>query len=128
MSSLKAQVDELSRRNQILEAQVLPKAREAAAAASVNAEERVQVRVSPVAESTSEWRMVDIRVIVRGECPALDLVLRILEFLKGDDNLSLIDQLSEELFKRVERRGSCYAKELIEQLQFFHIVASLSFA
>ncbi|KAL9444572.1 hypothetical protein AB3S75_017708 [Citrus x aurantiifolia] len=38
------------------------------------------------------------------------------------------DQLSEELFKRVERRGSCYAKELIEQLQFFHIVASLSFA
>ncbi|KAL9443794.1 hypothetical protein AB3S75_017052 [Citrus x aurantiifolia] len=90
LSSLKAQVDELSRRNQILEAQVLPKAREAAAAASVNAEERVQVRVSPVAESTSEWRMVDIRVIVRGECPALDLVIRILEFLKGDDNLSLI--------------------------------------
>lgn len=38
------------------------------------------------------------------------------------------DQLSEELFTRVERRGSCYAKELIEQLQFFHIVASLSFA
>ncbi|KAL9440900.1 hypothetical protein AB3S75_019557 [Citrus x aurantiifolia] len=90
LSSLKAQVDELSRRSQILEGQVFPKAREAAAAASVNAEERVQVRVSPVAESTSEWRMVDIRVIVRGECPALDLVIRILEFLKGDDNLSLI--------------------------------------
>lgn len=90
LSSLKAQVDELSRRNQILEAQVLPTAREAAAAASVNAEERVQVRVSPVAESTSEWRTVDIGVIVRGECPALDLVIRILEFLKRDDNLSLI--------------------------------------
>ncbi|GAB4849697.1 Indole-3-acetate O-methyltransferase 1 [Ancistrocladus abbreviatus] len=38
------------------------------------------------------------------------------------------DQLSEELFLRVERRASSHAKELVEQLQFFHIVASLSFA
>lgn len=37
------------------------------------------------------------------------------------------DQLSEELFSRVERRGSSHAKELLEQLQFYHIVASLSF-
>lgn len=90
MSSLKAQVDKLSRRNQILEAQVSNKARETAAAASANAEERVQVRVSPLAESTSEWRVVDVGVTVRGECPTLDLVIRILEFLKRDDNLSLI--------------------------------------
>ncbi|GLT72847.1 hypothetical protein SLA2020_447460 [Shorea laevis] len=38
------------------------------------------------------------------------------------------DQLSEELFLRVERRATSHAKELLEQLQFFHIVASLSFA
>ncbi|XP_047337139.1 indole-3-acetate O-methyltransferase 1-like [Impatiens glandulifera] len=38
------------------------------------------------------------------------------------------DDLSEELFQRVERRATINAKELIEQLQFFHIVASLSFA
>ncbi|KAJ0045979.1 hypothetical protein Pint_04067 [Pistacia integerrima] len=37
------------------------------------------------------------------------------------------DQLSEELFSRVEHRGSSHAKELLEQLQFYHIVASLSF-
>ncbi|GMH05771.1 hypothetical protein Nepgr_007611 [Nepenthes gracilis] len=37
-------------------------------------------------------------------------------------------RLSEELFLRVERRATSHAKELIEQLQFFHIVASLSFA
>ncbi|KAG8658266.1 hypothetical protein MANES_03G136100v8 [Manihot esculenta] len=37
------------------------------------------------------------------------------------------DQLSEELFLRVERRGRSHAKDLIEKLQFFHIVASLSF-
>ncbi|KAH1121173.1 hypothetical protein J1N35_004333 [Gossypium stocksii] len=38
------------------------------------------------------------------------------------------DKLSEELFLRVESRGTSHAKELLEQLQFFHIVASLSFA
>ncbi|CAJ1971459.1 unnamed protein product [Sphenostylis stenocarpa] len=38
------------------------------------------------------------------------------------------DKLSEELFLRVERRATTHAKELLEQLQFFHIVASLSFA
>ncbi|KAL6999201.1 Indole-3-acetate O-methyltransferase 1 [Sarracenia purpurea var. burkii] len=38
------------------------------------------------------------------------------------------DRLSEELFLRVESRATSHAKELLEQLQFFHIVASLSFA
>ncbi|XP_062170723.1 indole-3-acetate O-methyltransferase 1 [Alnus glutinosa] len=37
------------------------------------------------------------------------------------------DRLSEELFLRVERRATSHAKEMLEQLQFFHIVASLSF-
>ncbi|KAK9733286.1 hypothetical protein RND81_04G057300 [Saponaria officinalis] len=36
------------------------------------------------------------------------------------------DRLSDELFARVERRGMSQAKELLDQLQFFHIVASLS--
>ncbi|KAE9598512.1 hypothetical protein Lal_00020983 [Lupinus albus] len=38
------------------------------------------------------------------------------------------DKLSDELFLRVARRGTSHGKELLEQLQFFHIVASLSFA
>ncbi|XAR56742.1 Indole-3-acetate O-methyltransferase [Bertholletia excelsa] len=38
------------------------------------------------------------------------------------------DQLGDELFSRVERRAASQAKELLEQLQFYHIVASLSFA
>lgn len=38
------------------------------------------------------------------------------------------DNLSEELFLRVERRAANRAKELLEKLQFFHIVASLSFS
>ncbi|KAK4373911.1 hypothetical protein RND71_004588 [Anisodus tanguticus] len=36
------------------------------------------------------------------------------------------EQLSDELFDRVKRRASLHANELIEKLQFFHIVASLS--
>lgn len=38
------------------------------------------------------------------------------------------DRLSDELFSRLEHRATIHAKELLEQLQFFHIVASLSFA
>ncbi|KAK6934512.1 SAM dependent carboxyl methyltransferase [Dillenia turbinata] len=38
------------------------------------------------------------------------------------------ERLSEELFARIERRGTSHAKELLEKLQFFHIVASLSLA
>ncbi|GFY84352.1 hypothetical protein Acr_03g0011260 [Actinidia rufa] len=38
------------------------------------------------------------------------------------------DRLSEELFSRVASRAASQANELLEQLQFFHIVASLSFA
>ncbi|KAL0399175.1 UNVERIFIED_CONTAM: Indole-3-acetate O-methyltransferase 1 [Sesamum radiatum] len=38
------------------------------------------------------------------------------------------DQLSDELFSRVVLRATRHAKELLEQLQFFHIVASLSLA
>ncbi|KAL0362876.1 UNVERIFIED_CONTAM: Indole-3-acetate O-methyltransferase 1 [Sesamum calycinum] len=38
------------------------------------------------------------------------------------------DQLSDELFSRVSMRATTHAKELLEQLQFFHIVASLSLA
>lgn len=38
------------------------------------------------------------------------------------------DRLSHELFLRVENRATSHAKEILEQLQFFHIVASLSFA
>ncbi|KAF3648235.1 Indole-3-acetate O-methyltransferase 1 [Capsicum baccatum] len=36
------------------------------------------------------------------------------------------EQLSDELFTRVEDRATRHAKELLQNLQFFHIVASLS--
>ncbi|XP_051125761.1 indole-3-acetate O-methyltransferase 1 [Andrographis paniculata] len=36
------------------------------------------------------------------------------------------DQLGDELFSRVASRAAAHAKDLLDQLQFFHIVASLS--
>ncbi|PQQ10839.1 indole-3-acetate O-methyltransferase 1 isoform X2 [Prunus yedoensis var. nudiflora] len=38
------------------------------------------------------------------------------------------DELSNELFSRVEKKGTRQAKELLERIQFFHVVASLSLA
>ncbi|KAF7831336.1 indole-3-acetate O-methyltransferase 1-like [Senna tora] len=38
------------------------------------------------------------------------------------------DKLGDKLFLTVEQRATVHAKELLEQLQFFHIVASLSLA
>ncbi|KAK1405002.1 Indole-3-acetate O-methyltransferase 1 [Heracleum sosnowskyi] len=37
------------------------------------------------------------------------------------------DSLSHDLFSRVQNRATASAKQILEQLQFFHIVASLSF-
>lgn len=36
------------------------------------------------------------------------------------------ERLSDELFARLERRATSHARELVEHLQFYHIVASLS--
>ena len=87
LASLKAQVVELTKRNRILEAQTLPK-QEANEEASEPSNERIHVQVTPVDESTSESRIIDLQVIVRAECDMLDLVIRLMEFLKDAKNVS----------------------------------------
>ncbi|XP_059635940.1 putative transcription factor bHLH041 [Cornus florida] len=99
MSSLKAQVAELTQRNQLLEAQLLAP-RDANYNRGVvirgsSSNQRLEVRITNVAESTSEARMVDLQVIVRGECSLLDLAVRILEFLKQVNNVSLMSVEAE---------------------------------
>ncbi|XVE54069.1 hypothetical protein DITRI_Ditri03aG0052400 [Diplodiscus trichospermus] len=89
LTSLKDQIAELSRRNQLLEAQLLP-SREAAGEASGSSNERLNVRTTPVPESTSEQRIVDLRVSVRGERPIIDILIHLLEFLKLDRNVNLM--------------------------------------
>ncbi|KAJ4851139.1 hypothetical protein Tsubulata_003221, partial [Turnera subulata] len=85
LTSLKAQVEELVRKNQQLEAQLAKASKEA-----VPASERLDVRVTHVPESTSEQQFVDLQVTVRGENPILDMVIRILEFLKQVQDVNVI--------------------------------------
>ncbi|XP_016651480.1 PREDICTED: putative transcription factor bHLH041 isoform X2 [Prunus mume] len=96
--SLRAQVAELSKRNQQLEARLPPAAKEAyneeAAAAAGSSNERVSVTLTRVAsESTpdQDQQIFDLQVVLRSvECCTEDMVIRILEFLKRVNNVSLM--------------------------------------
>lgn len=92
LTSLKAQVSEISRRNQLLEAQLLPAAREAPQ--EVTTHERLDVHLirnpQAASTSTSEETIADLRVTVRGDCCMLDLAICLLEFLKSVKNVSLM--------------------------------------
>ncbi|OMO91674.1 hypothetical protein COLO4_18190 [Corchorus olitorius] len=86
LKSLRSQIEELDRRNRLLEAQVLPS--KEAAGELVN--ERFNVRITPVPESASDQRIIDLRVSVRGERPIVDVIIHLLEFLKLDRSVSLM--------------------------------------
>uniref|UniRef100_A0A803MRP6 BHLH domain-containing protein n=1 Tax=Chenopodium quinoa TaxID=63459 RepID=A0A803MRP6_CHEQI len=86
LSSLKAQLSEVNKRNQLMEAQLKmrnePKSTNTTSV-DVSSNERLAIRVTPVSESTSSrGRMVDLQVILRMETSVPDLVIRVLEFLK----------------------------------------------
>ncbi|KAI3443622.1 hypothetical protein Pfo_000287 [Paulownia fortunei] len=92
LSSLKSQVAELNKRNQMLESQLSVQKSEASEDQVVGSSsaERVSVEIAQVSSSTSEARFLDLRVTVRGETSMLDLVIRLLEFLKQQRNVSLL--------------------------------------
>ena len=80
-----AQIDKLSKRNELLEALILP-AKEAS-----EGNERLSVRVSDVPESSSsQERMVDLQVAARGQSSQVDILVRLLESLKELQNVNLI--------------------------------------
>ncbi|KAJ6331053.1 hypothetical protein OIU76_009616 [Salix suchowensis] len=88
LTSLKAQVEELSRKNQKLEAQL---SKAAGAQVRDSPYEKLDVRVTHISESTSEQRIADLEVNVRGESPILDMVItRILEFLRQVTDVRLM--------------------------------------
>ncbi|XP_016676522.1 putative transcription factor bHLH041 [Gossypium hirsutum] len=96
LTSLKAQVAELSKQNQLLQARLLP----AAADVGGSSNESLNIRIIPLHESTSEQRIVDLRISVRGEVLIENILMRLLEFLKHDRNVSIMsieanNQLSE---------------------------------
>ncbi|XP_061361462.1 putative transcription factor bHLH041 [Gastrolobium bilobum] len=92
LSSLMAEIERLSSRNQQLITLLSAKEstiNEESKGSSSN--ERLHVRVSHVLESSSsEEQMVDLQVIVRGESSQVDILIRLLEFLKRVQNVSLI--------------------------------------
>lgn len=95
LSSLKNQVEELSKKNQILEAQLLPPRSEATGGNlqtgdSSSVERLTIVRITHVSTSTSESRILDVNVTANRECSLLDLVTCVMEFLKPQKNVSLI--------------------------------------
>lgn len=65
--------------------------------------ERFNVRIRHIPESTSSERIVDLRVVVRRENIRVDdLMIRLLEFLKQINNVSLV---SVEVRTRTRQDG-----------------------
>ncbi|KAK7281219.1 hypothetical protein RIF29_09003 [Crotalaria pallida] len=96
LKSLMSEIEKLSKRNQELVSLVPDKqsSTEETKASFSSSNERLNVIVSQVTQSssssTSEERMVDLQVNVRGQVLLVDIVIRLLEFLKKDRNVSLI--------------------------------------
>lgn len=93
MSSLKSRVAELVERNRILESRTDPGKNSESGGDEVGSGERVSVEISrsssSSSSSTSEARFLDLRVRVRGESSLLDLVSRVIEFLRGQSGVSM---------------------------------------
>nr|XP_017227921.1 PREDICTED: putative transcription factor bHLH041 isoform X2 [Daucus carota subsp. sativus] len=99
MNLLISEVRELNRRNQILLSQQHEETNEAnnqetiggTSLPSTNAgDHRLDILIANVAETTSEARVLDLRVRVRGECSISDIVIRVLEFLRQVANVGLL--------------------------------------
>nr|WPD96597.1 bHLH32 protein [Stylosanthes guianensis subsp. guianensis] len=100
LSSLTAEIEKLRIRNQELESR-FPETKESSTTATdqeirktilmVPPNERFHVQISDVPQSSSsEERMVDLHVAMRGQISHIDAVVRLLEFLKLAQNVSLV--------------------------------------
>ncbi|KAK8547245.1 hypothetical protein V6N13_097961 [Hibiscus sabdariffa] len=103
LTSLKAQIMELNQQNQSLQAQLSTTSGDAAEEVNGSSNERLNIRIIPASESTSQQRIVDLRINVRGEMPVVDILIQLLEFLKLDRNISL---MSTEANTRITQLGS----------------------
>ncbi|KAK6120409.1 hypothetical protein DH2020_045889 [Rehmannia glutinosa] len=95
LSSLKSQVAELSKKNQMLESKLYSVRRsedseDQIVGSNSSVDQGVIVEIAQVSSSTSEARFLDLRVNVRGENSMLDLIIRIMELLKQQRNVSLL--------------------------------------
>ncbi|XP_020549338.1 putative transcription factor bHLH041 isoform X2 [Sesamum indicum] len=115
ISSLKSQVEELSKRNQELQSELSTTARKEGGGEEVgwlsSSSETVSVEIAQVSSASAstleEARFLDLRVRLRsGECSLLDLVIRVLEFLNQHSNLRLLSvQSNTRLVESVPVHG-----------------------
>ncbi|PWA55351.1 basic helix-loop-helix (bHLH) DNA-binding family protein [Artemisia annua] len=90
ISSLKSQVEELNKRNQILEAGQHAGKEPAYEGSRHFSGEGPVVGITDIGESTSESRVVDLEMNARGNVILVDLVIRVLEFIKQVENASVM--------------------------------------
>ncbi|CAH9083900.1 unnamed protein product [Cuscuta europaea] len=100
ISTLKAQVEELTKKNQMMETQLSSSLSTSQKEATVtttasSSGEAIDVNITAVDGSMPEEaavRLVDLQVLVRGEssCGMSDMIIRLLEFLNGVDNVGFI--------------------------------------
>ncbi|KAG8657047.1 hypothetical protein MANES_03G034700v8 [Manihot esculenta] len=93
LTSLNAEIEKLSKKNKQLEAQLqqLPAEEVAEEEGSESSNERLELRVTQVSETTSEeQRIIDLQVVIRGESPVQEMLIRILEFLNQVNNVNVI--------------------------------------
>ncbi|XP_047334037.1 putative transcription factor bHLH041 [Impatiens glandulifera] len=87
---LKSQLSDLTRSNQDLMAKLVDKPQSTSDEISIlTNHERVDVRISHIATSTSHARVVDLHVLFRGNISLMDAVICLLEFLKRVRNVNL---------------------------------------
>lgn len=87
-----AEIEKLSKRNQEVTS-LLPSKESSTkeTKGSLSSNERLNVRIIQVPEtSSSEEAMVDLQVNVRGQISQVDMLMRLLEFLKQVHNVSFI--------------------------------------
>ncbi|KAG7538254.1 Helix-loop-helix DNA-binding domain superfamily [Arabidopsis suecica] len=88
LSSLQGEISKLLERNRKLEAKL---AGERDIKNDLLPNERFNVHISHISESTSRERVLDLRVVLRGDSIRVDdLMIRLLEFLKQINNVSLV--------------------------------------
>lgn len=88
LTTLKDQVEMLNERNKQLEAKLFWPIEDSSE------------RITHVTESTSEeQRVIKLQVVVRGESSVSDMVIRILEFFRQDQNVSLMSMEASTLLQ-----------------------------
>ncbi|KAJ4958509.1 hypothetical protein NE237_025620 [Protea cynaroides] len=91
LQTLKAEISELKQKNQLMESRWFSSANKEAekevsgSSSTCSSTARVEIQLIQAAESTSDGQGIDLKVSVKGDCKMLDLVIRILEFLRKVD-------------------------------------------